>query len=148
MQPERIIAAIKNVFVAWRSQSHFTISSTSESTDESPPRPTIPPDEFSIPAKAMAAAASLFLCSTAAATWWWSKANAAFIGLIILPGVQTLPCFDDLSIGPCHSGRRGQEWHRRWGGGGGGVFPINKLLLARQKKRVFPSFVLIFGRRS
>jgi hypothetical protein len=27
-----------------------------------------------------------------------SKANAAFISLIILPGVLALPCFDDLSI--------------------------------------------------
>ncbi len=30
--------------------------------------------------------------------------NAAFIGLVILPGVLPLPCFDDLSIGPCHFG--------------------------------------------
>ncbi len=33
--------------------------------------------------------------------------NAAFIGLVILPVVLVLPCFDDLSIGPCRFGWRG-----------------------------------------
>jgi hypothetical protein len=33
-----------------------------------------------------------------------SKANAAFIGLIILPVALALLYFNDLSISPCHSG--------------------------------------------